>query len=81
MGKSYEKERNRMQQAIIVDLDGTLFNIDHRKKFIDGSLGKIYEEHIKAKYDILLAIADRQQVVDMWREQGLVCLQCDKGDF
>jgi len=149
-----------MKKAIIVDLDGTLCNIDHRKKYIDGSLGKkdwdkfyegcgedkvnewcehiivttnsygvppifitgrpekyrgitnswindtlgflntdlhmrpnddfrkdsilkkeLYEKHIKGKYDVLFAIDDRQQVVDMWREEGLVCLQCDKGDF
>jgi len=150
-----------MKKAIIVDLDGTLCNIDHRKKYIDGSLGKkdwdkfyegcgedevnewckdiiqalhvcgecsilyitgrpdmikdetqywldkhthldnfslymrktndfrqdyivkkeLYEKHVKGKFDVLFAIDDRQQVVDMWREQGLVCLQCDKGDF
>lgn len=28
------------QNAIICDLDGTLCNIDHRIKYIDGSLGK-----------------------------------------
>jgi len=26
-------------------------------------------------------IDDRKQVVDMWRELGLVCLQVDKGEF
>lgn len=31
--------------------------------------------------DILFAVDDRQQVVDMWRENGITCLQCDKGDF
>ena len=30
---------------------------------------------------ILFAIDDRQRVVDMWRENGIVCLQCDKGNF
>lgn len=29
----------------------------------------------------LFAIDDRQRIVDMWREQGITCLQCDKGDF
>jgi nicotinamidase-related amidase len=28
-----------------------------------------------------LAIDDRQRVVDMWRANGLVCLQCADGDF
>lgn len=28
-----------------------------------------------------IAIEDRARVVEMWRSQGLVCLQCAKGDF
>jgi len=31
--------------------------------------------------DILFAVDDRQSVVDMWRENGITCLQCDVGDF
>jgi len=31
--------------------------------------------------DILFAVDDRQQVVDMWRRNGVTCLQCDVGDF
>lgn len=30
---------------------------------------------------ILCVIDDRQQVVDMWRKNGLTCLQCQKGDY
>ena len=29
------------------------------------------------KERILFAVDDRRRVVDMWREEGLVCLQCD----
>lgn len=28
-----------------------------------------------------LVIEDRKRVVEMWREEGLICLQCAKGDF
>jgi hypothetical protein len=28
-----------------------------------------------------IAIEDRKSVTDMWREQGLVCLQCAEGEF
>ncbi|AVA21298.1 HAD-like domain-containing protein [Rhizobium sp. NXC24] len=31
--------------------------------------------------DVLFAVDDRQKVVDMWRSNGIVCLQCDRGDF
>ena len=31
--------------------------------------------------EILFAVDDRQSVVDMWRANGITCLQCSKGDF
>ncbi len=31
--------------------------------------------------EIAFTVDDRQQVVDMWRRRGILCLQCDKGDF
>jgi FMN phosphatase YigB (HAD superfamily) len=30
---------------------------------------------------IEFVVDDRQQVVDMWRRNGITCLQCDVGDF
>lgn len=41
----------------------------------------ILEFELKTRYSISFCIDDRQQVVDMWRRHGLVCLQCAKGDF
>lgn len=32
-------------------------------------------------HDIAFAVDDRQQVVDMWRRNGITCLQCDVGNF
>lgn len=52
---------------------------DFRKDYVIKK--EIYETYIKDRYDVLFVIDDRKQVVDMWREIGLVCLQCDKGDF
>jgi len=42
---------------------------------------EIYEEQIKDNFDVLFTVDDRSSVVNMWRELGLTCLQCDKGDF
>ena len=42
---------------------------------------EIYEREIAGKYNVRFVIDDRQRVVDMWRSLGLVCLQCDYGDF
>ena len=32
-------------------------------------------------HEVILAVDDRQQVVDMWRRNGITCLQCADGDF
>jgi hypothetical protein len=36
---------------------------------------------ILTRYTPFFIIDDRQQVVDMWRKRGFICLQCDYGDF
>ena len=41
----------------------------------------ILEFEILPRYNVKFVIDDRQQVVDMWRKNGHVVLQCDKGDF
>ena len=46
------------------------------KKDVLDSLIEVY-----GKDAIEFAIEDRQSVVDMWRENGIVCLQCAEGDF
>jgi hypothetical protein len=33
------------------------------------------------KDKILFVVADRSRVVEMWRSEGLVCLQCAPGEF
>ncbi len=42
---------------------------------------EIYNEHIKDRCEVLFVIDDRKQVVDMWREMGMVVLQCAEGNF
>ena len=42
---------------------------------------EIFDKHIAGKFNVRFAIDDRQQVVDLWRSMGIVCLQCAKGDF
>lgn len=43
--------------------------------------GEILKQLRKEGRDIAFAVDDRQQVVDMWRANGVTCLQCDVGDF
>jgi hypothetical protein len=42
---------------------------------------ELYEKHIEPSYDVFVVLDDRNQVVDMWRSLGLVCLQVAPGDF
>ncbi len=42
---------------------------------------EIYENKIASQFQILFVVDDRLSVVKMWRSIGLVCLQCDWGDF
>jgi predicted kinase len=42
---------------------------------------EIYEKYIKDNFNILFCLDDRNQVVDMWREIGIKCLQVQDGDF
>jgi uncharacterized HAD superfamily protein len=53
------------------------------KDFREDSVVKqeIYERFIEPLYDVLCVFDDRNQVVDMWREIGLKCLQVQPGDF
>ena len=52
---------------------------DHRQDDIVKEI--ILDFDILTQFKPEFAIDDRQQVVDMWRKRGIVCLQCAKGDF
>lgn len=54
-------------------------SLDYRKDFEVKK--EIFENKIRDFFQVLFVVDDRQQVVDMWRNLGLVCLQCDYGDF
>lgn len=42
---------------------------------------RMFEENIRGKYFIEYVLDDRNQVVEMWRNIGLTCLQVAEGDF
>lgn len=41
----------------------------------------IFLQGIDPLYEVLFVVDDRRSVVEMWREMGLVCLQCAPGEF
>lgn len=42
---------------------------------------EIFDENFRGKYNVLFCLDDRNQVVDNWREMGLVCFQVAPGAF
>lgn len=42
---------------------------------------EIYDMRIRGKYNVDFVLDDRNRVVDMWRRNGLTCLQVAPGDF
>jgi adenylate kinase family enzyme len=52
---------------------------DYRTDYIIKEI--ILDFEILTRYNVLFAIDDRKQVVDMWRRRGIVCLQCAEGEF
>jgi hypothetical protein len=42
---------------------------------------ELFDAHVRGTWNVNFVLDDRQQVVDMWRGLGLVCLQVAPGDF
>tara|TARA_B100001971_G_scaffold213155_1_gene245568 strand:- start:154741 stop:155181 length:441 start_codon:yes stop_codon:yes gene_type:complete len=64
-----------------VHFDSIYFRTE--KDYRDDAIVKkeLFERHIHGKHSPLFVVDDRKKVVSMWRDLGLVCLQCDWGDF
>lgn len=41
---------------------------------------EMFEKHFEKK-DIWFVVDDRDKVVNLWRDLGLTCFQCQKGDY
>jgi len=52
---------------------------DHRKDRIVKL--ELFDANVRGKYNVRFVLDDRNQVVSMWRELGLTCLQVADGNF
>ncbi|MBT7611376.1 MAG: hypothetical protein HN576_16570 [Bacteriovoracaceae bacterium] len=68
-------EKNKIQYDTLHMREVT----DHREDHIIKN--EIYKRVIEPQKNVLFVLDDRLSVVKMWREIGLICLQCDWGDF
>lgn len=87
----YEPETIRFIEKYLkdVDADGKSWDVEYKlymrqtDDFRKDAVIKeeIYESKIKNKYNVLLVLDDRNQVVDFWRSKGLTCFQVAPGNF
>ena len=42
---------------------------------------ELFDTHIRNRFNVAFVLDDRNQVVELWRSLGLVCLQVAPGDF
>jgi len=72
-----------LKKHTIYDSSNSILLMRPNENFEKDSIIKerLYKEEIKPRFDIQFCIDDRKQVVDMWRSNGLVCLQCAEGNF
>jgi hypothetical protein len=52
---------------------------DYRNDVIVKS--ELFDQHIRNRYNVLLALDDRNRCVRLWRDLGLNCWQVNDGDF
>jgi hypothetical protein len=54
---------------------------DEWRYLADNKLKQHWLDDLQIKDDVFAVFDDRQQVVDMWRQNGLTCFQVADGDF
>lgn len=73
--KAWLKGHSVRYSALVMRKDGD-FRKDHEIK------KEMFSEHIEGKYNVLFVLDDRDQVVNVWRnELGLTVFQVAEGDF
>lgn len=58
-----------------------LMRPDDRRHDSDFEVKQDMLTEIRKTREVLMAVDDRQQVVDMWRRNGVTCLQVAEGNF
>ena len=82
-GYVHEEEYTRESMERHFD-DYLLMRPDHRRHDPDSEIKQDMLNHILetvSKENILFAVDDRKRVVDMWRANGITCLQVAEGNF
>lgn len=79
--ETYRKQTLDWLQLNDVFFDDIFFRSKDDYRSDDVVKKEIYQKNIAGSFDVLFVVDDRVSVVKMWRGLGLVCLQCDEGNF
>jgi phosphoglycolate phosphatase-like HAD superfamily hydrolase len=81
---SGRNEAHRAETARWLEKQGVNYHELLLRKANDRRSDTIVKREMLASIDksrILFVVEDRSKVVEMWRSEGLVCLQCAPGEF
>jgi hypothetical protein len=81
---SGRNERNRPETVEWLSREGVQYHELLLRKDNDMRQDAVAKREILQTMDkskILFVVEDRSRVVEMWRSEGLVCLQCAPGEF
>lgn len=79
-GSCREKTFNHLRQYVPIQ-DSDLYMREAGDSRPDYIVKEEILHKLAEKYNVILAIDDRNSVVDMWRENGITCFQVAPGDF
>ena len=84
-GRSKVSYRTTRQWLIQNDIPFDMLQMrptdDYQHYMKDSALKQMWLDTLIDKDDVFAVFDDRQQVVDMWRSNGLTCFQVADGDF
>lgn len=80
-GDEYREKTKTWLTQHDIPYDALFMRAQNDRRADDLIKKEIYENEIFPEFDISFVVEDRKSVVAMWRKLGLVCLQCDDGDF
>ena len=81
---SGRSEEHRAETIKWLEQQGVLYHDLLLRKDNDRRTDSVVKREMLAQIDkskILFVVEDRSRVVEMWRSEGLVCLQCAPGEF
>jgi hypothetical protein len=81
---SGRSEKSRPETVEWLDQQAVKYNELLLRKDEDFRSDAVVKREILRTLDkskILFVVEDRSRVVEMWRSEGLVCLQCAPGEF